>query len=318
MPIAICLGLFGITHIATMGNPAFFDIITGRMFSGVNIISISCIPFFIMAGELMNGGGITRRLLDFLRSFIGRLKGGMAYCTIALSATLADILGSAQASASLLNQILPAQLEKDGYPPEYSGALISAASVLGPIIPPSTMFIFYCFLTDVSIKYMFIVGIVPGVILALAYCVTVAINMRKMNISKPGGKFDVKTFGTSFVKAIPALLVPVIIIGGVLSGFCSAIEAGAVACVAAFVASLIYRELDLRQIPNMMLPTAISTGAIFLIIAFGNLLAWTMAKDGITDLIISAILAVTSNKHLIIFLVLLILVLVGCVLGDEK
>ena len=129
MPIAICLGLFGIAHITTMGNPAFFDIIIGRMFSGVSIISISCIPFFIMAGELMNSGGITRRLLDFLRSFIGRLKGGMAYCTIALSAILAAILGSAQANASLLNQILPAQLEKDGYPPEYSGALISAASV---------------------------------------------------------------------------------------------------------------------------------------------------------------------------------------------
>lgn len=314
MPIAVSLGLFGITHIATMGNPAFFDIITGRLYSGVNIISISCIPFFIMAGELMNGGGITRRLLDFLRSFIGRLRGGMAYCTIALSAILAAILGSAQANASLLNQILPAQMEKDGYPPEYSGALISAASVLGPIIPPSTMFIFYCFLTDVSIKFMFIAGIVPGVILALAYCLTVWVNLRKMDIKKPEGRFEWREFGVSFVKAIPALLVPIIIIGGVLSGFCTAIEAGSVACIAALVASLIYRELDWKKIPDMMLRTAISTGAIFLIIAFGNLLAWTMAKDGIADLIISSIIAVTSNKYIIIMLILLILVLVGCVL----
>ncbi len=314
MPIAISLGLFGIAHIATMGNAAYFDIIIGRLFSGVNLISISCIPFFIMAGELMNGGGITRRLLDFLRSFIGRLRGGMAYCTVALSAILAAILGSAQANASLLNQILPAQMEKDGYPAEYSGALISAASVLGPIIPPSTMFIFYCFLTDVSIKHMFIGGIIPGIILALAYCVTVFFTTRKMDIRKPEGKFNWKTFGISFVKAIPALLVPVIIIGGVLTGFCTAIEAGAVACVAAFVASLIYRELDFRKIPDMMLRTAISTGAIFLIIAFGNLLAWTMAKDGVADLIISAILSVTSNKYVIILLILLLLVLVGCVL----
>lgn len=135
-----------------------------------------------------------------------------------------------------------------------------------------------------------------------------------MDIKKPEGKFNLREFGVSFVKAIPALLVPAIIIGGVLSGFCTAIEAGAVACVAAFVVSLIYRELDLKKIPAMMLRTAISTGAIFLIIAFGNLLAWTMAKDGIADLIISAILAVTSNKYLIIFLILLLLVLVGCVL----
>lgn len=314
MPIAICLGLFGIGHLATMGNAAYFDIIIGRMFSGVNIISISCIPFFIMAGEIMNNGGLTRRLLDFLRSFIGRVKGGMGYCTVALSAILAAILGSAQANASLLNQILPEQLEKDGYPREYAGALISAASVLGPIIPPSTMFIFYCYLTDVSIQYMFIAGIIPGIILALAYCVTVFINMRKMDIKKPEGKFELKAFGVSFVKAIPSLLVPVIIIGGVLSGIFTAIESGAVACVAAFVVSMIYRELDFKKIPQMMMRTAISTGAIFMIIAFGNLLAWTMAKDGIADLIISAITAVTSNKYIIILLVLLILVVVGCVL----
>lgn len=319
MPIAIALGMFGVAHIAMMGNPSYFGIIIGRMFNAVNIISISCIPFFIMAGEIMNGGGITKRLLEFLRSFLGHVRGGLAYCTIALSAILAAILGSAQANAALLNQILPGELEKDGYPRSFSGALISGASVLGPIIPPSTMFIFYCYLTEVSIKYMFIAGIIPGVILALAYCITVFITTRKngkigKDIKKPEGKFSWKKFLLSFLKAIPALLVPTIIIGGVLTGFCTAVEAGAVAVVAAFIASLIYRELNFKKIPEMMFRSAISTGAIFMIIAFGNLLAWTMAKDNIPTKIISAITSLTTNKYLIILLILFILVLVGCVL----
>lgn len=314
MPIAICLGLFGTAHVLSMGNDAFIQVIIGRMFSGVNNFSISCIPFFIMAGELMNGGGITRRLLGFLRELIGRVRGGMAYTTVALSAILAAILGSAQANASLLNQILPKELAKDGYDPAYSGALISAASVLGPIIPPSTMFIFYCYLTDVSIKYMFIAGIVPGVVLALAYALTIALNVRKMNISRPEGKFSLKRFGLAFIKAIPALLVPTIILGGVLSGIFTATESGAVACVFAFLAGLVYRELKLKDLPNMMLRTAISTGAIFLIIAFGNIIAWSMAMDGIPELLISAIMALTTNKYVIILLILILLALVGCVL----
>ncbi len=319
MPIAIALGLFGMAHIATMGNPAFFDIIIGRLFSGVNILSISCIPFFLMAGELMNGGGITKRMLDFLRTFLGRIHGGMAYCTVALSAILSAILGSAQANASLLNQILPDEMAEDGYPRDYTGALISAASVLGPIIPPSTMFIFYCYLTDVSIKYMFIAGIIPGVILALAYCATIFIQTRKgsklhMDIKKPESKFSWKEFGRTLVKAIPALCVPVIIIGGVLTGFCTAIEAGAVACIAAFIVSLIYREIKFKKIPEMMFRAAISTGSIFLIIAFGNIIAWAMAKGNVADTIISFITSFTSNKYIILFIILLILVLVGCVL----
>ena len=126
MPIAFVLGLFGTTHILAMGNAAFLNVLITRMFSGVNIISISCIPFFIMAGELMNGGGVTARMLAFLRESIGRFKGGLGYCTVAISAILAAILGSAQAVAALLCRVLVGELEKDNYPPAFSGALISA------------------------------------------------------------------------------------------------------------------------------------------------------------------------------------------------
>ena len=308
MPIAFVLGLFGTTHILAMGNAAFLNVLITRMFSGVNIISISCIPFFIMAGELMNGGGVTARMLAFLRESIGRFKGGLGYCTVAISAILAAILGSAQAVAALLCRVLVGELEKDNYPPAFSGALISAASVLGPIIPPSTMFIFYCMLTDVSIKYMFIAGIVPGIILALAYCVVVFFEVRHMDLKKPEGRFSLRRFGKALFKAIPALLVPVIIMGGILSGIFTPTESGAVACVAAFVAGLIYREMKLSKIPQMMLNTAISTAAIFLIIAFGNIIAWSMAMDGIPDMII------TTNPYVIIALIIVLLTFVGCVL----
>lgn len=313
-PLAIALGLFGVAHIATMGDATFFNLCVQRMFGGVNIISLSCIPFFMLAGELMNGGGVTTRLLDLLRSILGHVKGGLAYCTVVISAILAAILGSAQGEASLLCRVLVPELKKDGYPEDFSGALISAAAVLGPVIPPSTMFVFYCMLTDVSIKYMFIAGIVPGILLAVAYCIVVAYKAKKMGLNGTGVKPELKIIGKAFVKAIPALCVPLIIIVGITAGIFTATESGAVACVAALVAGLVYRELDIKKLPQMLFRAAISTGAIFLIVAFGNIIAWSMAKDGIPGMIMSALTSLTSNKYLIILIILVLLVLIGCVL----
>lgn len=313
-PLAIALGLFGVAHIATMGDATFFNLCVQRMFGGVNIISLSCIPFFMLAGELMNGGGVTTRLLDLLRSILGHVKGGLAYCTVVISAILAAILGSAQGEASLLCRVLVPELKKDGYPEDFSGALISAAAVLGPVIPPSTMFVFYCMLTDVSIKYMFIAGIVPGILLAVAYCIVVAYKAKKMGLNGTGVKPELKKIGKAFVKAIPALCVPLIIIVGITAGIFTATESGAVACVAALVAGLVYRELDIKKLPQMLFRAAISTGAIFLIVAFGNIIAWSMAKDGIPGMIMSALTSLTSNKYLIILIILVLLVLIGCVL----
>ncbi len=313
-PLAIALGLFGVAHIATMGDATFFNLCVQRMFGGVNIISLSCIPFFMLAGELMNGGGVTTRLLDLLRSILGHVKGGLAYCTVVISAILAAILGSAQGEASLLCRVLVPELKKDGYPEDFSGALISAAAVLGPVIPPSTMFVFYCMLTDVSIKYMFIAGIVPGILLAVAYCIVVAYKAKKMGLNGTGVKPEFKKIGKAFVKAIPALCVPLIIIVGITAGIFTATESGAVACVAALVAGLVYRELDIKKLPQMLFRAAISTGAIFLIVAFGNIIAWSMAKDGIPGMIMSALTSLTSNKYLIILIILVLLVLIGCVL----
>ena len=165
-------------------------------------------------------------------------------------------------------------------------------------------------LTDVSIKYMFIAGIVPGILLAVAYCIVVAYKAKKMGLNGTGVKPELKKIGKAFVKAIPALCVPLIIIVGITAGIFTATESGAVACVAAMVAGLVYRELDIKKLPQMLFRAAISTGAIFLIVAFGNIIAWSMAKDGIPGLIMTALTSLTSNKYLIILIILVLLVLI--------
>lgn len=312
-PIAFVLGLTGISHLALMSFD-YFSVIPQRMFAGINITSLTCIPFFIVAGELMNGGGVTRKLLDFVMEIVGCIRGGLAYCTIFTAALLSAILGSSNAVASILCNVMIPDMEKTGYDKEFSGALIAAAGMLGPIIPPSTTFIYYSVLTGCSVKMLFMAGIIPGILIALAYCVVVRVYIRKHDLPRVFDRISLRRLLWSFVQAIPALLVPVVIVGGVMAGIFTPTESGAVACFIALIAGLIYKSLSLREIPQMLLRAAKSSASIMFIIACGNIIGWSMAVDGIPVMIQNAILTLTSNYYVIIALMLVILIVVGCLM----
>ncbi|NLB90824.1 MAG: TRAP transporter large permease [Clostridiales bacterium] len=314
IPIAFALGITGLVHVLALGNLSYLNIVVQRMFTGVNNISLICIPFFVMAGEIMNAGGVTKKLLDAVREVIGWLRGGLAYATVGVGMILSAILGSAQAVAAILCSVMIPEMEKDGYKKEYSGALIAASGVLGPIIPPSVVFVVYSVLANVSVKSLFIAGVVPGVLLGLGYAVMIFVQSRQPDFPKAKIKFDLMRMLKACFKAIPALLVPVVIIGGILTGIFTPTESGAVAVVVALLASVIYRTMDWKALPRMLLRAGMSSAGILLIIAFGNIVGWTMAIDGIAGKVSAGIFALTSNPQIVLLLMLFILIVVGCLM----
>lgn len=267
-PMVFVIAGAGIAHLLSLGDPAYLGTIAQRFFSGVNQTSLMCIPLFIMAGELMNSGGVTKRLLEFMRELVGWLKGG----------------------------------------------LVAASGVLGPVIPPSTCFVLYCTLANTSVKSMFMAGVIPGILLAVGYIAVVLIYGRKHPLPRCRERFSLKRLASSFVRAIPALLVPFIIVGGILGGIFSPTESGSVACVAAIVASIIYREFDPKKLPKVFVSGSITSATVLLIIGIGNLLAWTMAISDVNTFVGNAIMSITDNRTIIILLMILVMLIAGCVL----
>jgi tripartite ATP-independent transporter DctM subunit len=315
IPIAFVLGITGVVHVIALGNESYFNIIVQRMFTGINNISLICIPFFIMAGEIMNAGGVTKKLLDAVREIIGWTKGGLAYATIGVGMILSAILGSAQAVAAILCSVLIPELEKDGYQKDYSGALIAASGVLGPIIPPSVVFVVYSVLANVSVKTMFVAGVVPGILLVAAFVgLILFVQSRKPDFPAATSEFNRKRMVTACIKAIPAVLVPVVIIGGILSGIFTPTESGAVAVVLALVASIIYRSMDWKVLPKMLLRAGMSSAGILLIISFGNIVGWTMAIDGIAAKVANGIFSISSNYYVVLLLILFMIIIIGCLM----
>ena len=312
VPICVVLGLAGLTHVASMGVDAYFNIITQKIFAGASVSSLTCIPFFIMAGELMNAMGVTQKLIDFVRSLVGHLRGGLAYVVVLVAMILSAILGSANAVAAILCAVVVPEMIRDGYRDDFSSALVCASGVLGPVIPPSVTFVYFSVLSGVSVTAMFAGGAIPGILIGLGYILVIRLQTKRLNLPRSTERFDLKEFGKSFVKAIPALLVPVILVGGITAGVFTPQESGAVAVVAAIVAGIIYRKFKLSMLPKVFMRSVPVTAGIFIIIGFGNIMGWSMAVDKIPDKISNAVLGFTQNGAVIILLMFAILIVVGC------
>jgi len=313
VPIAFVLGLAGVFHLVQIGDASYFNVIIPRIFSGMDIMGLTCIPFFIVAGEVMNASGVTGKLLEFTRSLIGHFRGGLAYAVVFIAMILSAILGSANAVASILCAVMIPEMTKDHYPEEFSGALIASSGILGPVIPPSVTFVYFSVLSNVSVNGLFMGGIIPGILLGIGFAVVIFVSVRKFNLPK-GEPFNFKKLFKATLSALPALLVPFIIVGGIMTGAFTPTESGAVAVFAAFLAGLFYGKFKLSMLPSIFTRAAIATSGIFLIIGFGNVIGWSMAIDQIPQAISAAILGFTTNRAIIILLMLGMLILIGCVM----
>jgi tripartite ATP-independent transporter DctM subunit len=267
----------------------------------------------------MGESGVSQRLLQLVRDLIGWIRGGLGYATIVIAGVLSAVLGSPNAVSSILCKTMIPDMKKDGYSEEFTGSLIAACGVLD-ILPPSSALVIYSVIASTSIQKMYASAVIPSFLLMGGYAILVFFATRK---SKPGCdpvtgkslyKFNAKHAAKSFVSAIPALLVPAIMVGGSMSGIFTPTEAGAVSCFAAIAAGLIYRTLDVKKIPHMLGKAGSTAAIILFIIAMGNVLAYSLAVDNIPQLISATILGMTSSKNLIILLMLIVLIIVGCLM----
>ncbi len=276
--------------------------------------SLLCLPFFILAGNLMNTGGVTKRLFNFCDALMGHICGGLSYVTVVSSAIFSAISGSALANAAGLGSMQIQAMTERGYPKNFSTSVVTTASVMGPIIPPSILMVLYGITAGVSIQRQFIGGILPGILYAAFCCGMCFYYSRKFHFPK-GEKFNIKRVWREFWSSIWALLAPVIILGGILSGVFTATESGAVACVyVILVGMFVYKELTLKQVLECFLESAKTTGSILLIAATAAVLGFCMTYDMIPQKVATALTASVSSPTVMMLIFTLIYLFLGCIM----
>ena len=309
-PISFSLGITGLALLYKLDMVFMMEILPQRMFSGINSFVIMAMPFFMLAGSIMNRTGITTALVRFAEACIGWVRGGLAHVNIVGSILFAGLTGSAVADTAALGSVLIPAMKKAGYSKEFAAAVTAASSVIGPIIPPSIIMVIYGSLMNVSIAGLFVAGILPGLLFGVTLMVVTYVIAKKRNYPKQDS-FSVNELGDRFVKSLPALMMPIIILGGILGGVFTPTEAAAVAVLYAIAIGFIFRRLSFKDLWLALKETVLSQGMILMILACAGILSWLMASEKIPDQIADAILSITENKYLLLFLINVVLLVVG-------
>ncbi|HOO86690.1 MAG TPA: TRAP transporter large permease [Synergistales bacterium] len=309
IPLALVMGITGFSVILAMGVP--LQLVAQRMFTGIDSFPLMAVPFFILAGDLMNRGGTTVRIIGFANSLVGHIRGGLAHACIVANMIFAGISGSAVADASAIGSIMIPSMEKNGYDLDFSAALNSAAATIGPIIPPSIIMVIYGVSVNVSVGGLFAAGFIPGIMLGLAMMIVVSRVSRKKNYAMSEG-FSGARVRKELKSSVWALMAPVIILGGILGGVFTPTEAAAVAVIYSFfVGKFVFREITWKDLPGILFQSGITTGAILLIISLANVFAWVIAANQIPVKLSSMFLSATSNPYVFLLIVNILLLIVG-------
>jgi tripartite ATP-independent transporter DctM subunit len=309
-PVALCLGLTSLA--ALWKSDVMLSLMAQRIFTGIDSFPLMAVPFFVLAGELMNQGGTTRRLIDFANVLVGRIPGGLAHTNIVASMFFGGISGSAVADAAAMGTILVPGMVRKGYEPGFSAAVTAASSTVGPIIPPSIFMVIMGVTTGLSIGGLFAAGIIPGLMLGFTMMGLSYFMAIRYNYPRETEPFDMRRIGREFFSAGPALLAPLIILGGILGGVFTATEAAAVAVLYAFfLGMVVYRELSLRKLADIFVQSGTTTAVLLLIIGMANIFAWVLTAEQIPTRIAQVMLAITDNRYLILLFINVILLFIG-------
>ncbi|MPM36594.1 C4-dicarboxylate TRAP transporter large permease protein DctM [bioreactor metagenome] len=310
VPIAFSMGLG--SAIALFVSGAVDPVLVGhKLFTGVDSFSLMAIPFFMLSGELMEQGGLSKRLVNLSSSLIGHITGGLGLVDILTSVIFAGISGSAAADTAAVGSMMIPGMKKKGYPGAMAAVIQACAGSLGPIIPPSMTMIIYCSLTNTSIASLFMAGMIPGLLIGVSLMVLTYFYAKKMGI-KGEKKSSLKEIWAALKEAVWAIIMPGIIIGGIVGGIFTPTEAGAIAVVYAFfVGMFVYKEFTLRDLPKILQKSAGMTAMSLLIVAGAAIFSFLVAYAKVPQAVISFLTGITDSKYMIMILLVLFLLVVG-------
>ena len=312
MPVGFVLGVAGLTGIFDMGGGRFLAMAPDRMFAGLDLFPFLAMPFFILAGEIMNKSGITIHLVKFADTLVGWMRGGMAHSNMVASVMFAGITGAATADAAAFGNTLVPAMVRQGYSKPFACAVTAAGSIIGPTIPPSTLMVIYGSIMGVSIAGLFAAGILPGLLIC-AICMAVIAGLgKRLNLPKSDQRPSLMAILVAFKSSFLALVLPVFILGSILGGIATPTEAASIAVFyALIVGGLVYRGLTWNDLYHMLVRTTRITGVIFLIIAAASILGWWLTFNQIPQAVATGLLSLSDDPKVIIALIIGLLLFIG-------
>lgn len=310
IPIAVALAMCGVIGLLVTEGPDSLVTIALDMYDGSTKFSLIAIPMFVLAGAIMNAGGITDRLINFVTAIIGFIRGGLAMVNIGVSLFFAEISGSAVADVAAMGSILIPQMKKRGYSKEYSAAVTSSSASLAIIIPPSIPMILYAASANTSVEQLFVAGVVPG-LLGAAGLMSAAYFFAKRYNFPTEAAFNKARLRETFIDALPAFTLPVIILGGIFGGFVTATEAAGLAVLASLVVSAWYKNLDFSHLRRAMLDGGIQTAVVMLLVATSVLMGGFLTRAQIPQQLAESILSITTQQWAILLILNFFFLIVG-------
>lgn len=318
VPIGYAIGIATLIAILVCGDGSVpLLMISQKAITGCDSFPLMAVPFFMLAGNLMSGGGIAKRILNFFDTFMGFITGGLSMVTTITCMFFAAISGSAIATTSAVGSFMIPAMKDKGYHEGYSAAICAAAGTIGVIIPPSVPFVIYGVATGTSITDLFKAGVVPGIAMGVALMIACYILSKKYGFKGESKKFSFKAIWVSFVDAIWALLSPVIILGGIYSGWFTPTEAAVISVVYSYIVGrFVYKELDAKAAYKALRDTVIVNGATTFMVGLSSAFAAYLSLTGIPRTLAAAMLGITDNKILLFILINLFLLIVGCLVDN--
>lgn len=316
-PIFLSMGFSSVIYILIFHHEVPFLVIPNNMVGMLDSFGFLAIPFFFLAGDLMNTGGITKRLVEFAASLVGHIKGGLSQVAIVANMIMAGVSGSAIADASATGSVLIPAMKKDGYSAEYSAAVVAAAATIGPIIPPSIPMVIYGLLVNVSIGRLFLGGAIPGIIMGL-YLVVASYFISKKRGFPARSRATIPQMLWTFLSSSFALVMPLIIVLGIVLGVVTPTEAGVVAVFYGLVVGLfVYRELKWKDIPRIFKESMISSSYIMIILASSGVFSWLIASMGAGEILYNFFTSISTNKWIVLGILNIFFLIWGCLLDPN-